>query len=399
MQLKYHALYFPLCSTVAIAAVTPNPYVTESGIEITPFLGVSLEHNDNITNERESGNKISSMLLELQPSILVEAERGRNIYFSRYTLTTGDYFGSSDDNYLDHELALGGAWNINLRNNVSLDYELNYLHDERGSGISEGVGNSINGFNEPIEYLENQIEAKYVYGSGNARGRIEGTVAYYDKSYKNFRNVTQFRDYTENRYGAAFYYKVAPNTSLLFNIKHDDREYDTITPGQASLDNNATYYYIGAEWNITGKTTGTAKLGLQDKDFSDNNREDFSGTSWDIGIDWSPRKYSTLRLDTLQQAKDPEQAGDYIEETSYSISWNHFWRERLSTNLSYTNSDESYVGITREDDTDIWGIAAIYDIRRWISITLGWDYSDKTSSQDNIGYEQQIWYLTTTFTL
>ena len=87
MQIKYHALYFPLCSTVAIAAVTPNPYVTESGIEITPFLAVSLEHNDNITNERESGNKISSMLLELQPSIHAEVGTWQEcLLFSLYTV-------------------------------------------------------------------------------------------------------------------------------------------------------------------------------------------------------------------------------------------------------------------------------------------------------------------------
>lgn len=399
MSIKYYALCFILFSQVSMAALEPNPYLTDSGIEVTPFIAVSFLHNDNITNEKESRNKISSMLFELEPSVTARAERGDNIYSASYTLTNGYYFDSSDDNYLDHSFDLASIWNINIRNGLNLNYELDRLHDARGSGVSEGIGSSTRGFDEPIEYVTNHINATYIYGSDGSKGRLEGSIGYYDKSYKNFRNITQFRDYDENRYGAGFYYRIAPNTNLLLNINIEDRRYNKNAPERPSLDNDAIYYYIGAEWDITGKTTGTAKLGLQDKDFDSASREDFDGTSWDIGITWSPKRYSILSLDTSQNARDPDQDGDYVEEAIYILGWNHYWNEQFATNVSYTNVDESYTGVSREDKTDIWGFSASYDMRRWVSITLGWDYTDKTSSQANIGHEQQIWYLTATFTL
>lgn len=395
MSIKYYALYLALFSQAAMAEVEPNPYFTESGIEITPFLAVSLKHNDNITREKESRNEISSMLLELEPSVMANAEYGNSIYSARYTLTNGSYFDSSEDNYLDHRLNLSSSWHINFRNRLNLNYDLASLHDERGSGISEGREE----FDEPTEYVTNHVYATYIYGAEGAKGRLEGTIGYYDNSYKNFRNITRFRDYDENRYDAAFYYRVTHSIDLLFNIKKEDRRYDNIVPGEASQDSDVMYYYIGAEWDITGKTTGTAKLGVQDKEFNNSGRQDFNDTSWDIGISWSPKRYSTLNLYTTQQALDPDQDGDYIEETSYTLGWQHFWYERFTTNVSYTNTDESYTGVPREDESDTWGISASYDMRRWLSMTLGWDYTDKTSSQANIGYEQQIWYLTAVLTL
>ncbi|MGF1760313.1 outer membrane beta-barrel protein [Photobacterium sagamiensis] len=399
MSIKYHVLYLILFSQTTMAAVIPNPYVTDSGIEVTPFFAVSFGHNDNITSEKESRNKISSMLLEMEPSVMAMAEHGDSIYSTSYTLTNGSYFDSSADNYLDHNLDLASIWHINLRNSLMLNYELSSLHEPRGSGISEGISSSTENFDEPIQYVTNHLNATYIYGAEGAKGRLEGSIGWYDESYKNFRNTTQFNDYNESRYDAAFYYQLTSTTDLLLNIKKEDRRYDKIAPEQASQDNDTMYYYIGAEWDITGKTTGTARLGLQDKQFKDSSREDFDGASWDIGITWSPKRYSILNLDTSQTARDPDQDGDYIEETIYTLGWHHFWRERFTTNVSYSNADENYTGVSRKDKTDIWSVSASYDMRRWLSITLGWDFTDKTSSQANIGHEQQIWYLTALFTL
>ena len=399
MSNKFNALYLVLFSLPAIAAVTPTPYVTESGIEITPVISASLKHNDNVTREKESNDKISSMLLELEPSVMAKAEYGNSIHSAHYTLTNGSYFDSSDDNYLDHLLSLESLWYFNIRNRLNLNYELSKLHDERGTGRTEGISSTTAGFDEPFEYVSNYINATYIYGADGAKGRLEGSIGYYDKSYKNYRNISQFDSYDENRYGASFYYHITANYDLLFNIQKEDRRYDKVEAGQASQDSDVMFYYIGATWDITGKTTGTVRFGLQDKEFNDSSREDFNGTSWDIGITWSPKRYSTLEFDTSQIARDPDQDGDYIEETSYSVGWNHFWNPYFSTNISFTNTDEKYTGVRREDKTDIWGISASYDMRRWLSIMAGWDYTDKTSSQTNIGHEQQVWYLNATLTL
>lgn len=399
MSFKYYTLYLILMSQATMAAVSPVPYVTGSGIEVTPFIAVSLQHNDNVTFENDSRNKISSMLLELEPSIMAKAEHGKTTHSAIYTLSSGSYFDSSEDNYLDHRFDIASIWNINIRNRLDLGYELNLSHEARGSGISEGISSTTEGFDEPIEFVTNDVNATYIYGADGAKGRLEGSVGYFDKSYKNFRNTTQFNDYYENLYDAVFYYQVTTATDLLFNVRKEDRRYDKNTPGQTTADSDVMYYYIGAEWDITGKTTGTIKLGMQDKNFKSASREDFDGTSWDIGITWSPKSYSTFSLNTSQSAEDPDQAGDYIEETIYSIDWQHYWRDNFSTRVAFANADEDYTGVSRKDDTDYYGISASYDIRRWISLTAGWDYKDKTSSQTNIGYDQQIWYLTAIFTL
>ncbi|MCG7498515.1 outer membrane beta-barrel protein [Vibrio sp. Of7-15] len=386
-------------------AIENEPYRTESGIEIAPYLSASYGYDDNITQVSNDTNKTSSPLLEVTPAVAIKAERGESTFSAGYALTNGSYSQSSQDNYLDHRFRSDNFLRFNTRNGLALNYSYMYLHENRGSGISEG-DNASNAINEPLKYDSHDINSTYVYGSENAKGRLEGSLGYGNRIYKNFRyfeaapeQSSRFNDYDENRYAMSFYYQVMPNTEAIFDIKKYDRRYKHHASSATIQDSNTIFYYLGAKWDISGKTNGTIKLGLQDKDFISANTEGFNGFSWSAELEWTPKEYSTITALTSQAAKDPEQDGDYIEEQYYQLGWKHYWSAKVYNNITIAHRDENYTGVNREETTNFSDITLGYEIRRWFEISANWKRIEKDSSLSNYGYKQNYWGINANVTL
>ena len=377
-----------ITSGVAMAEVTPNPYVTESGIEISPFVNGRLQHDDNVVNA--SSNEKSSWASVIDPGVMVKLNPGNNEYIMLYRLSQGNYFSSHNDDYTDHLLRLSGDWEFNDRNRAGLVYAFNAAHEARGTGISDGQGNAID---EVIRYDTNLINANYGFGGLEATGRLKFNLGYFDQSYNNFRGVTQYRDYDEMRYGGAFYYRVAPKTSLLFELLKNDKRYDILDISGVSRDSDDYFTYMGATWDTTATVTGVAKIGYQNKDFKESGRQSFDGFSWDVGLTWQAKEYSKIDLGTRHKAKDPDQLGDYIEESYYRAAWEHYWLDSVSSTVSWSFINDDYTGSSREDKTDEYLVGLNYDVRRWLNLGLGYRLTDKRSTDSAIGYDKNVFYI------
>ncbi|MCE2595103.1 outer membrane beta-barrel protein [Motilimonas cestriensis] len=377
-----------LVATSAVAQVTPNPYVTESGIEVLPFVNAELKHDDNVTNA--ASNEQSSWASVIDPGVMVKLNPGNNEYILLYRLSKGSFFSSHNDDYTDHNLRLSGDWEFNDRNRAGLVYDFNATHEARGTGISDGAGNAID---EVIRYKTNYINASYGFGGMQATGRFKFNLGYFDQSYSNYRSITQYRDFDEMRYGGAFYYRVAPKTSLIFELLKNDKRYDTTDTSGVSRDSDDHFAYVGATWDTTATVTGIAKVGYQNKDFKESGRKSFDGFSWDIGLTWQAKEYSKFDIGTRHKAKDPDQLGDYIEESYYRAAWEHYWLERFSSNVSWSYIQDDYTGSARKDDTDEYQIALNYDIRRWLNLGMGYRVTEKDSTAANIGYDKNVFFI------
>ncbi len=381
-------------------AVEPTPYITESGIEIQPVLVTSYQYNDNITHVSEAEQPISSPLLEVTPGLALKAERGENIFELKYSLTSGSYSDSSDDDFVDHKFASNNFLRFNLRHALQFDYSYFYLHEDRGIGLAAGDTNST-AISEPLRYDSHHINTIYVYGADDAKGRIEASLGYSNRTYKNYRNITginayqssKFNDFDEMRYDLTFYYNVLPNSDLIFEIEKLDRRYDYVFEDFVEQDNNTYFYYIGAQWDITGKTKGSIKLGYQDKQFQDSRREDFGGFSWKAALEWTPSDHSTVIFTSSQVAKDPDQAGDYVNETRYQASWKNYWLPLVYSNINMQKIDEDYTGDSRTEDTVAAGITLGYEMKEWVDLSIGWKVEDKDSTKATYSYKQNIWTI------
>jgi hypothetical protein len=75
-----------------------------------------------------------------------------------------------------------------------------------------------------------------------------------------------------------------------------------------------------------------------------------------------------------------------VENTNYSLSWTHDWLDRFNTTVSLGSSKDDYKGcnIARNDDTKTYGVAANYQMRRWLTFNAAINVNDRSSNDKQI---------------
>jgi polysaccharide biosynthesis protein VpsM len=379
-------------------AETGTGVITSGPFSLEPRLTTEISYDDNIFES--DTDEVDSWVARIKPMLITGIKVDGQVYTLAYEGDYGRYAQSSDDDYDDHYFSAEADLNLNLRNYVNLGAAYTLGHEDRGTGITEGINPVRNPlFNEPLELDTTEFDAEYAYGATDYTGRIVLAGGYRDLQYQNFRNQTRYQDQEHSRAGATFYYKVLPATSLLFEIRAQQVRYDVTRLGTVSLDSKSIYYLVGATWNITELTSGTIKLGQVERTFDDKAREDFSGFNWEVDISWLPRSYSRIDLVTTRQEREAYGKADFIDEKLYAATWTHGWTDDLETRLEAAYMDESFQGEDRDQQTSDYGIALNYQWRSWLSFELGASLSDRDSNIDTLEYQRTIYRLSANLSL
>jgi len=367
----------------AALAVQPSGYTTESGVVITPLLNTGLKYDDNIFSQ--SSNEEGSAIVVIAPSANFLLDDGINQYMFDVGIESGTYLSSSDDNYLSSNL--GASTHLEPSSSSRIDASITAFWgvEPRGTGVTEGAGDVVN---EPLTYGEQTVAGTYEYGVMSSSMRVAFDAAYYNKNYSNFAALTDTLNYDSVFVGATAFYTTNSGTDAFFELNRKAISYDEV--GTTSLDSSDYRALIGATWEATALTSGTAKIGYQRKSFSSDERERFSGLSWDVSVTWQPLTYSTVILSTSRSARDPNVAGDYISESLYGASWIHQWSDMVSTGVGVDLTDENYGGITRQDDTTSVNANIDFALRRWLDASFYVVYTDKESTDPTILFDKSI---------
>lgn len=385
---RTYLLLFPAMFLMPTSAVALEPAAADAGpLQVIPQVNLQVGHDDNIYSTET--NRVDSVITVLNPSVQVVLEKDLDIYSVNYGVKQGIYDYDSADNYTDHDLTAQAYLDFNIRNRLELLARYFKTHEDRGTGLNQGANATAN--NAPVEYHVNTLSAKYGFGGLNAKGRIEVAAKIDDREYDNFRSQTEAKDRKSVSTSATFYYRVMPKTSLLFEVSHEDIDYDLAS---VTLDSTETEYLMGATWDATAKTTGIFKIGYAEKDFASASREDDDGISWELAMQWAPRTYSVVKFTTSKEEEETDGTGNYIDTTSWNVDWEHDWTDRVISRVSYGQSDSEYVTSTREDENTNFGMGVTYKMRRWLDFGLDYSYLDRDSNVANTDYDKNMIYFT-----
>lgn len=375
-----------LLTSFPVLALEPMSY-TDGPLQVIPQVSAQLGYDDNIFATET--NEVSSTKFILSPSVQLKAEKGLNEYSVNYQITDATYQDSSADNYTDHELSGRAYFDFNIRNRLELLAGYLKTHEDRGSGLNQGSNATAN--DVPVEYNVKSMQATYEFGGKEAKGRIKLVAGVQDREYDNFRAQTESKDRQTVKTSATFYYRVMPKTSLLFEVRNEDIDYDLTS---VTLDSSERKYLLGAEWDATAKTSGTLKFGYSEKDFDSASRTDDDGLSWELAMRWSPKSYSVVDIATAKEAEETDGIGNYIDTTTFDIQWTHAWNDLLRTRIYYGLSEGDYVSSDRKDDQTSYGLGVDYDMKRWLNFGMDYVYSERDSNQADLDYEKNTLYLT-----
>ena len=391
---------------MSVICATPTLYAQEAGriqagqFDLIPSFSSSMSYVDNVANARDNQSKIYSWRAILSPEIIAATEVDGNPVQVGYRLEKGVYFSSENDDYIDHFIEASGDFELNSRHRVSALAQYEDGHEDRGTGFSIGSGLEIT---TPDTYKSSNLSAEYSYGAATTNGMITLKARRQTLDYDRTEDAYIIRDRAKNMVGAEFGYQIGAATSMVVDVTKTFIKYDEQL-NLVTRDNDETRILVGVVWESTAATTGFAKVGYKEKDFDDESRGTFYGTDWEVGIDWQPVSYSTVRVSTSADTFETNGEGDFIRGQSYSVRWNHDWLERGSTSFSVTQQNDEYVFneidiVNRDDELMNYSAALNYQARRWLKFSTFYQYTDRDSNRDTIGYDKSEIGVTVEVTL
>jgi hypothetical protein len=350
---------------------------------------VSIGHNDNLFSSNI--NKRGSTQTVVSPSLKLEAKTGAHKFDGSIRIDDYRYSSSPSDNYTALSLFGNADLTISGRAGLKLRAEYKRAVDPRGS--TDRAGGAT-----PDEYVNQGVGGIFSYGAPGAQGRIEIDAGAFSRRYQNNRTTTDVSDRDYNQIGATFFWRVAPKTELLAVAQRRGIDYVLPTSTQDSTEIN---YQVGAKWEATAKTTGIVKFGRLEKKFNTGARTDFSGSSWDAIVRWSPLTYSVLDFNTSKVTNESTGTGDFLVTQTYGVAWNHAWNSRFSSAAlaNWRNDKFEGGGSTREDKTGTMGLKLTYQWQRWLRFSGEYTRTDRTSNINTFDYGRNLILFTAGATL
>jgi polysaccharide biosynthesis protein VpsM len=356
----------------------PRGVQLREGLYAFPYvrLGVGSDDNLFLTND----NKKSSKFGLLNPGVTLEARRPSSIYRLGWDGNAVRYSSSSNDDYVDQRMF--GTGDLVFTNSLGLHLGLgsNYLHDPRGSTDRPES-------NQPDRYRNDNANVIFALGANEAKGRFELAAGEDRRRYINNRAFTNVSDRNTDNVRGTFFWRVMPKTSILFEASEYSYDY---TLDSVTQDSSEKRYFAGVTWQATALTSGTIKVGNLKKDFDSPERENFSGSAWEVSIQWKPMTYSKFDFFTTKTTNESTGVGDFILTKRSGVAWTHDWNSRLSSTAlySYTSDDFIGAGSDRKDTTDALGFRVNYRMGRGLTFGADYNFTNRDSNQSGFQYKR-----------
>jgi hypothetical protein len=176
----------------------------------------------------------------------------------------------------------------------------------------------------------------------------------------------------------------SPSSRVSFQIV----ESENIFRDNSSKNRKDRSYLVGAEWELTGTSTGSVSLGRVKNDLI-NDIGDSSSSTGQIALEWSPQDYSVFTLAADKSTRNSENDfGSFIDASELSVEWLYQLSDPLAINFSVQQQKDNYVGENRNDKTKGFQITLTYAMRRWLNFGLSVGASEQESTDAAVTYNK-----------
>jgi hypothetical protein len=386
MKTKFNAL-----TTLLLLVAT----FTTARAELTSKVGVQSVYDSNIY--RLESREVDAWITKINPGVAFSVKGEGSSYSLDAEAEAGIYSQSKrgDDDYTDYRVTGMGNWILNERNQLEAMLRHQSGHDDRGTSRMDVAGNKVANANfsdEPDEWKDNAVDAKYIFGAEGARGSVVTSMGYSQKDYTNNEPQTDSLSRDDTKFGVLGLLKIMPKTTMLLEARFKDIDYAEDSPPATQNDRDSmdSRYFVGLEWESTAKTSGSVRVGYQEKDPNDAAFDNFYASAWEADVIWAPRSYSTLRATIFRGVEDSSDAVTYIKSDIFTLAWNHKWSNRYSTSVFGEIEGQEYFGLNRDDDIHTWGFLGRYQHSPQLAIKGEYRYEDRDSSTNGLDYTRNL---------
>jgi len=360
---------------------------------VVPTFAGEFRYIDNLLRSEHSS--IDTWSTVLKPRVQTWLQDGFNTYSLSYELVDYTYSDSGDDDATDHKLDLDIHHELNERHTLNLVARYYQLHEERGVGLTEG--DTAIEVDAPVEFDFTRVGGEYTLGNQRSSGLLKLEALFDSHDYQNFNEITDFYNRDTSRLRGTFFYQTGTRSRALAEVLRIETDYkeDYLNNDLELASPDSTEYValVGMAWAATAKTSGEIKVGGYQRDHKESYSDDKDGFHWEVNLLWNPRTYSSLELGTRRLSRETYGEGDYIDSARYETNWNHIWSHRVTSQVSFQYDNDAYIGSPREDKRYKGGASVDYSLRRWVDLNAGYRYEKRSSSEDNLSYDRNVFFF------
>jgi hypothetical protein len=353
------------------AAALEPASLGEGALKFTPTLDVRTGYDDNFRADT-SGD--SSWVTAIQPNFLLSTEQGPNRYSALYSVSREWVHDYSEENNTNQALDLAAELEFDIRNR--LDLGAFWSKTEEITSVGELSD----------EFTNTGVSA--IYGFGAPGAVINADLGYRFDRKRSDNEANQEDERDRNSFSGTLYYGIGPRTQALAEIRYRDSDFRSAN----NLDNTTISYLVGARWEATAMTTGSARIGYSKQDFDLAGKPDETGTVWEVGVAWAPLTYSRINLLTGRSLEDGDEGASSIKSSIYAVDWEHDWSGLLSSNLGLSRTNDKYDN-GRDDKITGFNAGVTYQLRRWMDVGLRYDYEDSDSNLPSETWDRNRYML------
>ncbi len=376
-----------LAGTLSTASWATDPqHIDLAGFEFTPTLNVGESYDSNYRGV--SDNVRSSWVTSINPKFLLSAETRNTGYQLEYEIDDQNYHSDDNASHTDQHLRFRSIMEFNSRNR--LRWNLGYHRVEETTDVRDPEDDENDKYNRSV------AGAVYTYGTQTGLNQIDFGVNYESIRYRNSGDLNEDQDRDSTMFNTVWYHRLGGSTRSLVELRHTVNQYVLSESDRDSTDDAALF---GATWDATAKTSGTVRLGAQRKNFDSSSRQDYTSPMWEVGVQWEPRTYSIVKLDTRRSFDEGEDGASTVEDTTTRLGWEHEWSAFISSELFYRYSERDYKATERKDDRTGYGLELTYSPLRWADVSLGYRHTENDSSVREKSYDRNIYQLSLSLSL
>lgn len=385
---KLNILALAVAAGSAAHAVEPQGIALGSGVTLLPALDLRMIYDDNIYLQ-PSDTAVESSIMRVRPALGVNVDLGATQLQAGVALEHARYGKDSDDDFTNKHANVDVSSELDARNTISAGYQFNTRHDSRGSGTVEGANAlAIPG---PDRYNEQVLDLDYRFGASGALLNLRAFGQYYDREYQNNEaQGTANRNHEKTQMGFGVDVRVSPATKALVELRSTDINY--ASGSNIAADGTELKMLLGASWDITGKTTGSVKLGMAEREFDGAGKSIDDRFTWEASVIYTPISHSVLSFSTAQSGNETNGAGTYIASEFSAVNWKHTFSPFFALMADVSAGKDTYVDDTngRKDDTLSYGISGVFSPVKSLDIKLSATQSERDSNITGLDYDKQV---------
>lgn len=346
-------------------------------LEVHPGISVQGRYDDNIfLNPTNEESDFISTVIPFFALRLPFMQKKHSLDFA-YRADLVSYRKNTTENTTNQEFT--GSLRMNFPGGLTLNLNALRLDTSDPSNSAEQSNIAAR-----FPRTQNQINAGARYRISK---KINLALAHRIVSHNYERPDLNSEDREERDTTLTLYYKLLPKTSILAEAGFGQIDYSN--PPRPELDRSSSYTTVsaGLSWDPGGRLSGTLKGGLENRDFSAENKE--SLTNFTIGGDLSYQLTSkvstklTLEKGFRETNIEGQRTKPVIEYLMALLSLEHRVSSKLSFLLSGIYENDSYpsdLADSREDNYYGIDFAIQYRIRKWWEMGTSYTFRTRKST-------------------